>query len=135
MAAGSAGRTTTVSPATEIADFLGGFFAGEACFLGGPDNRRFRFQVGLGATDAETCEVARAFLGVGSLVRWPRRKEHYDDEVTFVVRRLHDLVAVVVPFMDEHLPPSHKREQYLVWREALLDYWEHDARFGLRRPR
>ena len=37
-----------------------------------------------------------------------------------------------MPFMDEHLPPSHKREQYLVWRAQLLDYWEHQAR--RRRP-
>jgi hypothetical protein len=43
-----------------------------------------------------------------------------------------DLGEVVVPFMDEHLPPSHKREQYLVWRAQSLDYWEHRAR--RRRP-
>ena len=122
-------------PATDLADFLGGFFAGEACFLGGPENRRFRFQVGLGAVDTESCEVARAFLGVGSLVRSARRQPHYDDEVALVVRRLADLVEVVVPFMDEHLPPSYKREQYLVWRAALLDYWQHRARFGPGRRR
>ena len=46
----------------------------------------------------------------------------------FQVRKLKDLVDVVVPFMDEHLPASHKREQYLVWRAQLLDYWEHRAR-------
>ena len=70
-------------------------------------------------------------LGVGRLVWSPRRQPHYDDEVTFVVRRLRDLVEVVVPFMDEHLPASYKREQYLSWRAALLDHWEH----GARRPR
>jgi hypothetical protein len=37
-------------------------------------------------------------------------------------------VEVVVPFMDEHLPPSHKRGQYLAWRAELVDYWEHRAR-------
>jgi len=44
------------------------------------------------------------------------------------VSALADLVEVVVPFMDEHLPPSHKREQYLVWREELLAYWETKAK-------
>ena len=48
--------------------------------------------------------------------------------MAFVVSRLGDLVHVVVPFMDEHLPPSYKREQYLVWRAELLDYWEHEAK-------
>jgi hypothetical protein len=33
-----------------------------------------------------------------------------------------------VPFMDAHLPPSYKREQYLAWRGRLLDYWEHRAK-------
>lgn len=41
---------------------------------------------------------------------------------------LPDLVGVVVPFMDVHLPASYKRDQYLAWRAAVLDYWERDAR-------
>ena len=121
-------------PVTELADYLAGFVAGEGSFVRS-GRRSFCFQVGLGEADAGMCEALRDTLGVGRLVRSARRRPHYDDEVTFVVRRLRDLVEVIVPFMDEHLPPSHKREQYLVWREALLDYWEHDARFGLRRPR
>jgi hypothetical protein len=50
----------------------------------------------------------------------------------FAVNALPDLVEVVVPFMDEHLPPSHKREQYQLWRADLLEYWEHEAK--RRRP-
>lgn len=30
--------------------------------------------------------------------------------------------------MDEHLPRSYKREQYLEWRARLLDYWEYRAK-------
>jgi hypothetical protein len=45
---------------------------------------------------------------------------------------LTDHVEVIVPFMDQHLPPSHKREQYLAWRAQLLDYWDNHAR--RRRP-
>ncbi len=82
------------------------------------------------------CELARAAFGVGGIVRSPRRKAHYDDEVAFQVQSLWDLVEVVVPFMDEHLPPCHKRDQYLAWRAALLDYWEHPPRKRPpRRPR
>jgi hypothetical protein len=33
-----------------------------------------------------------------------------------------------VPFMDVHLPPSYKREQYLEWRVRLLHFWEHRYR-------
>jgi hypothetical protein len=48
--------------------------------------------------------------------------------VQFTVQATRDLVEVVVPFMDAHLPPSYKREQYLEWRARLLDYWEHRFR-------
>jgi hypothetical protein len=34
--------------------------------------------------------------------------------------------------MDEHLPPSYKRDQYLRWRVELVTYWEDKAR--RRRP-
>jgi len=76
-------------------------------------------------------ELLRDFMGCGRVMWRRRRKGHYDDEVTFVVRKLRDLVGTVVPFMDEHLLTSYKREQYLAWRVELLDYWEH----GMRRRR
>ncbi len=115
-------------PATEdVADFIGGFVAAEGCFTGHGD-RRFRFNVGLGASDGGVCELLHAVLGVGRVTRWARRKAHYDDEVQFTVQATRDLVEVVVPFMDAHLPPSYKREQYLEWRARLLDYWEHRFR-------
>ena len=90
--------------------------------------RRFRFYVGLGATDADMCDVFAATLAVGHIVRSQRRKPHYDDEVQFSVQSVRELVEVVVPFMDAHLPPSYKRTQYLEWRARLLDHWEHRAR-------
>jgi hypothetical protein len=74
------------------------------------------------------CELMRDLFGVGIIVHSPRRKSHYDDEVQFTIQATRDLVEVVVPFMDVHLPPSHKRQQYLEWRAALLQYWEHGFR-------
>ena len=43
--------------------------------------------------------------------RYPGARAHYDDEITFTVRSLVDLVQVIIPFMDEHLPASRKRIQ------------------------
>jgi hypothetical protein len=74
------------------------------------------------------CNVMHDLLGVGHTYESPRRKEHYDDEVSYIVQSLPELITVVVPFMDAHLPQSYKREQYLAWRERLLDYWEHRAK-------
>jgi hypothetical protein len=116
-----------VRPATELAPFAGGFVAAEGCFTRA-GAKRFRFAVHLGAEDASTCWSFVALLGVGYVHTYPRRKAHYDDETVFAVTALSDLVEVVVPFMDEHLPPSYKRQQYLAWRADLLDYWEHNAK-------
>ena len=125
----SAGFITTDLPATEVADFLGGFVAAEGCFT--HSGRRFRFAVQLGAVDGGMCGVFADVLGCGTIHRYPRRRPHYDDEVVFAVQSLADLVEVVVPFMDVHLPASYKRVQYLAWRAELLDAWEHRS----RRPR
>lgn len=77
------------------------------------------------------CNLLQEFLGVGRVRWYPRRRDHYDDEIVWVVRSLPELVEVVVPFLDEHLPASLKRTQVLAWRAELLAYRETDA----KRPR
>jgi hypothetical protein len=116
--------------ATDVADFLAGFVAAEGTLV--RTGRRFAFRVSLGATDRATCELLHRYLGVGTVATYPRRQPHHDDEATFRVQSLRDLVEVVVPFLDEHLPASYKREQYLAWRGELLAYWQERAR--RRRP-
>ena len=37
-------------------------------------------------------------------------KPHYDDECAFAIQSLADHVNVTIPFMDVHLPESHKRD-------------------------
>jgi hypothetical protein len=117
-------------PATDVADRIGGFVAAEGCFVcsASRDRLSFAFVVGLGASDEAACEWLQGFFRCGTIHRYERRRPHYDDEVRFQIRKQRDLVQVVVPFMDEHLPPSHKRSQYRRWRAALLDHWEHTAR-------
>lgn len=110
------------------AGYIAGFVVAEGHFAHNPAKRSFRFAVALGATDRATCEWLHEFLGVGHVHVYPRRKAHYDDEVVFAVGSLRELVDVIVPFMDEHLPPSHKRQQYAAWRADLLSYWENQAK-------
>lgn len=116
----------------ERAAWMAGFVAAEATFTRSGSPPKFSFCVALGASDSESCTRLQEFFGVGSIHFSPRRKPHFDDEVQFSVRALPHLIDLIVPFMDEHLPPSHKRRQYLEWRQALLDYWEHRAK--RRRP-
>ncbi len=113
-----------------IADHLGGVVAAEGTFAvaqaaerrDGRTRPSFTFAVALGAVDTTTVELFRAYLGVGRIRTYARRKAHYDDEVVFAVRAFRDLVDVVVPFLDGHLPPSYKSTQYETWRAQLLAY-------------
>lgn len=126
MAAACAAATTTVPRATDLAAFVAGVTCAEGHFsASGP---RFSFAVSLGGVDRATCDLLHTFFGVGAVRVYPRRKPHYDDEAAYRVQRLGDLLVVIVPFMDEHLPPSHKRAQFENWRANLLDYWEHRAK-------
>jgi hypothetical protein len=118
-----------VPPATEaLASFIGGFVAAEGTFVQTGPRPRFRFAVALGAIDNATCWTLRAYFGCGSVVGSPHRKPHYDDECAFIIQGIRDHLRVTIPFMDEHLPASYKREQYLAWRDRLLEHWEHDAK-------
>lgn len=123
-----------------IADGIGGLVAAEGTFAvvqvrdaRGGIRPSFTFAVMLGAVDRLTLDLFHAYLGVGRIRTYARRKEHHDDCVVFAVRAFADLLDVIVPFMDEHLPPSHKRTQYLAWREQLLAYDR--VRRGGRRAR
>jgi hypothetical protein len=116
-----------VSPAIDHSAFAGGFVAAEGTFVATGTPPTFTFAVRLGAADSATCHSLRDLLGVGCVHMYKRRKPHYDDEVCYSVRALKDLVGVVVPFMDDHLPPSYKRLQFEHWKASLLSYWEQDA--------
>ena len=122
-------------PATDqVANYLGGLIAAEGTFTSWrtATKARWTFAVGLAASDRVTVETLAEFFGVGSIHLSPRRKPHYDDEVTFAVQSMREHLAVTIPFMDDHLPESHKRRQYLAWKSELLEYWEHSAK--RRRP-
>jgi hypothetical protein len=115
--------------------YVAGLIAAEGTFTCATQGRRLTFGVvvDLGATDAFSCELLHAFLG-GTIHRYDRRLPHHDDVVRFQVRKLATLTDVVVPFMDEHLPDSYKRRQFLVWRDELLDYCAHRAEGGTAEP-
>jgi hypothetical protein len=117
-----------------LLDWLGGFVAAEGTFVRHERDSQVRhtLAVHLGAQDHRTCRLLAEVLGCGTVHRYGRRKPHYDDEVRFQVRREVDLVEKVVPFLDDHLPPSHKRRQYEVWRASMLAHWDQHAR--RRRP-
>lgn len=117
-------------PDTDTRAYLGGFTAAEGYF--GRTSDAFAFRVAVGSKDIGMCELLRETLGVGRVYAYPPRREGYEGSAVFGVRSHPDLVNVVVPFMDKFLIESYKRQQFMVWRAALLDFWEHRAK--RRRP-
>ena len=101
-------------------EFVAGFTVAEGSFTRSGDPPRCAFTIALGARDAGTCDALAAFFGVGRVYRYPRRADHHDDVAIFTVQDRPSLLSVIVPFMDEYLPASRRREQYEGWREALL---------------
>jgi len=114
-----------IAPA-ETAAFIGGFVAAEGTFTS--TGRRFRFAVALAHQDHETCQRLSRWFGVGRIYHSARRSPQHADAVVYQVQSLTDLVAVIVPFMEEHLPASHKRDQFEAWSRELLSYVETRAR-------
>lgn len=115
---------------SEVAAWVGGFVAAEGSFTVHRFGRvkKFVFKVELGGRDPEPVALIQRFMKVGRIEKFARRRAHYDDVIRYVLPSLGDQVRVVIPFMDEHLPPSYKRQQYLAWREELVEYWEHQAK-------
>jgi hypothetical protein len=113
--------------AERFAAFIAGFTVAEGTFVAS-GARRFAFAIAVAADDDLLCEQIRDFLGVGRVYRSRRRQAHYHDETAYRVQSLKHLVEFIVPFMDEHLPRSYKREQYIEWRTRLMDYWANRAR-------
>jgi len=101
-------------------EFVAGFVAAEGSFTSSGGGRRFAFTVALAATDGRTCDRLAEHFGVGRVYRYARREPHHDDVAIFSVQSKRELLRVVVPFMDEHLPPSNKRRQYEAWRDELV---------------
>ena len=123
VAARSVAATTTVPPATEaVAAFIGGFVAAEGTLRLHRDRRpRFRFAVGLGRDgQRDVSRTSHAFFGCGSVCRLRRGASRTTTtSAPSSSRALRDHLAVTIPFMDEHLPVSYKREQYLAWRDTV----------------
>lgn len=119
-------------PSEAIAAWVAGFIAAEGTLIAHHQKRsgrvKFVFAIELGAVDALACDVVAGYFACGHVRPHQRRQAHHDDTVRFQVTRLADLVERIVPFLDEHLPPSYKRRQFEAWRDELLDYWEHHAR-------
>ena len=119
---------------------LAGFVAGEGYFTvtrqlpphrNGDPRLRFVFGIQVAERDRPLLEQLRAAIGCGSVTdRQPRREAWQPTSALTVSSRLSHRTKVI-PFMDRHLLPGHKRHQFELW-VAAMDAYEliHPSRWG-----
>lgn len=97
--------------------FLAGFIAGEGCFYANIGKCFYEFTITCHERDIEVLEKIKAILG-GSVKKYPSRPTM----VRHQVGGIYHIREVIIPFMDEYLLYSHKKFQYLDWKQKVLDH-------------
>lgn len=131
------GFSTTES---EMGSALAGMVAGEGCFhiarrsltfSDGSPRLRFVFSVSMASRDRPLLEALQCFLGCGCLNDAPPRQAHWQPTSTLCIASNKAHRAATIPFAEQFLFPSAKRQQFEHWRDALYAY-ERDrpSRYG-----
>ncbi len=110
-----------------------GFIAAEGHFS--QSGTKFKLVIGLAAEDEKSVDAIARSLAVGTRHRYPARRFGTQEQVTWQVQALPELVQVIVPLCDAYLLPCHKRDQYTVWRSALFAHLESRHRTWFHGPR
>lgn len=120
---------------------LAGFIAGEGSFsisIGrrtwpdGDPVRKFVFSVHVASRDRPILQELTDFLGVGSICNAQPERPGWQPTSTLSVRSLRAHRKVTIPFGEQFLLPSAKRDQFEDWRDALMAYVRrHNIRWGL----
>jgi len=118
---------------------LGGFIAGEGCFMScvqgtffadGSPRQKFVFAVEVADRDRLMLVRLHAALGSGSIALKPSRQGHLPT-AAFSIRSHKAHGEKTIPFMDRYLLPSAKRGQYELWKRRLAAYEAaHPTRWG-----
>jgi hypothetical protein len=92
-----------------------------------------RFVVVQGASSRSCLEELHEFFGVGRIYGNPRRDNHREDLLQYIVNRRTDLIGTIIPFFEEHSLRTAKRENFekfaqIVW---MVDNGCHLTRDGL----
>lgn len=119
---------------------LGGFVAGEGSFSvtrklpalrDGSPRLSFVFSITVAARDEAMLELLRSFLGYGSIASRKVINPKWQPQVVYTVKSLIAHEMATIPFADEFLLPSSKRDQFYKWKESMKAYVDaHPPRRG-----
>jgi hypothetical protein len=120
---------------------LGGIVAGEGCFsvtrstpeprIDGSVRLRFVFSLTMATRDRDVVEALAHVVGVGSIRRIPPRQVSHLEQVCYTVNSRRAHFSATIPFMEQYLLPSAKRDQFERWRDALIEHERaHPSKYG-----
>jgi hypothetical protein len=113
---------------THLDSWIAGFVDGEECFsVQFNPNRELKFefqvQAEFAVTQAESSIDALRLIqqrfNCGNLQYNPRSDGRHENLVIYRVRKLDDLVSVVVPFFETNVLQTAKRHQFLMFAEVV----------------
>ncbi len=111
---------------TRFGDWLSGFVDGEGCFSltkmidkHGYETRFARFAIALRSDDGQILQKIQSFLMCGSI--FPRKGYGTSNPaMIFAVSNTSQLTNFVVPHFDSHPLQAKKRNDFLIWKQAVM---------------
>jgi len=109
---------------------LGGLVAAEGSFCtaktgkqyaDGTPRLRFVFTVKMISADRPLLEALREFLGTGNLLD-ERQRGTWQPTSSFTINSFKRHHAATIPFAEQYLLPSQKRQQFEAWCESMRLY-------------
>lgn len=108
----------------ELCWFISGLVTAEGCFTEYETDGRFRaeFKIGMADRDENTLKnIASFFNRSGCISRREEQKDHHADTIHFRINSIKDIIELIIPFFEQYPPRGKKYNQYVEWREEILE--------------
>lgn len=111
--------------------FISGIVTAEGSFTTYESDNQFRagFNIGMADRDETTLRnIASFFNRSGRISRKEEREAHHADTIHFRINSIKDIVELIIPFFEQYPPRGKKRNQYIEWRDEILNEYNLEVR-------
>lgn len=111
----------------ELENFIIGLTAGDGSFIKTENGDRYKFtyKIEMNAPqNRHMIQEIKDFFGCGRISEY-HRSDYDRDVIRFVVESIPEHIANIIPvFERNNIPAEYKRDQYMNWKQDLLEYVE-----------
>lgn len=112
----------------ELENFIIGLTSGDGSFIKTENGDRYKFtyKIEMNAPDnRQMIKETKDFFECGRVSEY-HRETYNRDVIRFVVESIPEIVVNIIPVFERNkIPAEYKRNQYVNWRQDLLDYVEY----------